>query len=65
MISSLKPPKAEGVTKMRKRNWHIDVGDNSLEVLASEVEELENDELTTREAGFLSGYHEEEEYEEI
>ena len=51
---------------MRKMSWYVDVGDNSLEVLASEVEELENDELTTGEAGFLSGYQdEEEEYEEF
>lgn len=51
---------------MRRKNWYVDVGDNSLEVLASEVEELENDELTAGEAGFLSGYQkEEEEYEEI
>ena len=51
---------------MKKRFWHTDVGEDSLEVLAVEVEELENDELSTREAGFLSGYEdEEEEYEEI
>lgn len=50
---------------MRKKGWYADAGDNSLEVLASEVEELENDELTAGEAGFLSGYREEEEeYEE-
>ncbi len=49
---------------MRKSGWYADVGDSSLEVLASEVEELENDELTTGEAGFLSGYQEEEDYEE-
>lgn len=50
---------------MRKKSWYADVGDNSLEVLASEVENLENDELTAGEAGFISGYQEDEEYEEF
>ncbi len=45
---------------MREKSWHIDVGNDSLELLASEVEELENDELSAAEAGFLSGYDEEE-----
>ena len=52
---------------MRRRNWYADVGEDSLEVLASEVENLENDELSTGEAGFISGYQDEEdsEYEEF
>lgn len=50
---------------MRKKGWHTDLGGDSLEVLSSEIEELENDELSTGEAGFLSGYQEEEEYEEL
>ncbi len=50
--------------KMKRKFWHADVGEDSLEVLAVEVEELENDELTPGEAGFLSGYElEDEEYE--
>ncbi len=52
---------------MRKKSWYADVGEDSLEVLASEVENLENDELSTSEAGFISGYQDEEEseYEEF
>ncbi len=51
---------------MRKESWYADVGNDSLEVLASEVENLENDELSAGEAGFISGYNEEEsEYDEI
>lgn len=52
---------------MKRRFWHTDVGEDSLEVLAVEVEELENDELSAGEAGFLSGYEDEEEedYEEV
>ena len=50
---------------MKIKFWHNDIGEDSLEVLAAEIEELENDELSTGEAGFLSGYDsEEEEYEE-
>lgn len=49
---------------MSKKSWYADVGNDSLEVLASEIEELENDELSAGEAGFLSGY-EEEEYNEF
>ena len=45
---------------MRKM-WHTEVGKDSLELLASEIEDLENDELSTGEAGFISGYEEEEE----
>ena len=45
---------------MRKKSWYTDVGEDSLEVLASEVENLENDELSTSEAGFISGYQDEE-----
>lgn len=51
---------------MKRKFWHTDVGDDSLEVLAAEVEDLENDELSLGEAGFLRGYDEEEEaYEEV
>ena len=51
---------------MRRKSWYADVGEDSLEVLASEVENLENDELSIGEAAFISGYDEEEsEYEEI
>ena len=52
---------------MRRNSWHADVGEDSLEVLASEVENLENDELSIGEAGFMSGYQNEEdsEYEEF
>ena len=50
---------------MKKKDWYADMGSDSLEVLASEVEELENDELSTGEAGFISGYEEAEEYEEF
>lgn len=51
---------------MKRRFWHTDIGDDSLEVLAAEIENLENDELSVGEAGFLHGYEdEEEEYEEV
>lgn len=50
---------------MKRKAWHTDVGDDSLEVLAAEVEDLENDELSTREAGFMQGYDDEEAYEEV
>ncbi|MBI2581024.1 hypothetical protein HYV85_04430 [Candidatus Woesearchaeota archaeon] len=50
---------------VRKKSWYTDLGEDSLEMLASEIEDLENDELSAGEAGFLSGYHEEEEYEEL
>ena len=53
------------MNRMKRNFWHTEDGEDSLEVLAAEVEELENDELSGREAGFLSGYEEEEEYEEI
>lgn len=53
-----------GVIAVRKKSWYTELGGDSLEVLSSEVEDLENDELTTGEAGFLSGY-EEEEYNEF
>ena len=39
----------------------MDIGEDSLEIVASEIEDLENDELSSSEAGFLSGYEEEEE----
>lgn len=48
---------------VRKKSWYTDIGEDSLEVLSSEIEDLENDELSIGEAGFISGY-EEEEYEE-
>ena len=51
---------------MSRAKWYIDIGEDSLEIGISEVEDLENDELTSSEAGFLSGYLEEEEaYEEV
>ena len=52
---------------MGRKNWYVAVGEDSLEVLASEVEDLENDELSIGEAGFISGYQDEEEseYEEF
>ena len=50
---------------MKRNVWHIDFGSDSLEILATEVEDLENDELSVTEAGFLRGYEEDEEsYEE-
>ncbi len=45
---------------MNKKAWHIDFGDDSLEILEAEIEDLENDELSVTEAGFLSGYEEDE-----
>lgn len=48
---------------MRKKSWYADLGGDSLEVLASEVEDLENDELSIGEAGFISGYELDQEYE--
>ena len=53
--------KKAGVITMSKLKWYIDIGEDSLEIGTSEVEELENDELSSSEAGFLSGYAEEEE----
>ncbi len=50
------------MTSMKKKGWHADMGENDLEVLAAEIEELENDELTTGEAGFLHGYEEDDAY---
>ena len=50
---------------MSKVKWYIEIGEDSLEIGTSEVEELENDELSVGEAGFMRGYEEEEEaYEE-
>ncbi|HLD97389.1 MAG TPA: hypothetical protein VI934_03540 [Candidatus Nanoarchaeia archaeon] len=50
---------------MKKHVWHIDFGEDSLEILGTEIENLENDELSVLEAGFLSGYEaDEESYEE-
>ena len=48
---------------MSRKSWYTEVGEDSLEVLASEVEELENDELSIGEAGFMSGYQDEEDSE--
>ena len=49
-----------------KKAWYVDLGEDSLEIGDSEIEELENDELSVAEAGFLSGYAKEEEgYEEF
>lgn len=40
--------------------WHRNItGTDSLEVMSAEVEDLENDELSAEEAGFLQGYEEE------
>lgn len=50
---------------MKKKIWNINFGHDSLEILETEIEDLENDELSVTEAGFLSGYGEDEEsYEE-
>ncbi|MBI2144086.1 hypothetical protein HYU17_02955 [Candidatus Woesearchaeota archaeon] len=48
---------------MKKIIWHTGVGEDSLEVMAAEVGELENDELSAGEAGFMQGYEDAEEYE--
>lgn len=48
---------------MLKGLWHRNIPDSdSLEVMAVEIEDLENDELSVEEAGFLQGY-EEDSYE--
>ncbi len=48
---------------MNKGLWNENiVHDDSLEILSKELEELENDELSVREAGFLQGYDEVESY---
>ncbi len=53
------------VRRMKKNVWHINFGEDSLEILDAEIEDLENDELSVPEAGFLRGYEEDEEgYEE-
>ena len=49
---------------MNKKAWHIDFGNDSLEILETEIEDLENDELSVTEAGFLSGYEEDEDSSE-
>lgn len=51
------------VMAVREKSWYADLGGDSLEVLASEVEDLENDELSIGEAGFISGYELDQEYE--
>ncbi len=50
---------------MKKKVWHTDIGDDSLEVLASEIENLENDELSLGEAGFMQGYEEVDEIDDF
>ena len=39
------------------------VDNDSLEIMSRELEELENDELSVGEAGFLQGYENNESYE--
>ncbi len=46
---------------MGRNQRYSRIVDDSLEVLASEIEDLENDELSPGEAGFLFGYEENEE----
>lgn len=51
---------------MNKKQRYEDysrIVDDSLEVLESEIEDLENDELSPEEAAFISGYEEETDYE--
>ncbi|MBI2145357.1 hypothetical protein HYU18_03485 [Candidatus Woesearchaeota archaeon] len=49
---------------MKKGLWHENItDDDSLEIITTEVEDLENDQLSASEAGFLQGYEEEEAYE--
>ena len=43
---------------MKRNKWYSELGEDSLELQAAEIEELENDELSTCEAGFLQGYEE-------
>lgn len=44
---------------MKKGLWHGNIQDgDSIDVVAAEVENLENDELSVEEAGFLQGYEE-------
>ncbi len=44
---------------MNKGLWHESIiGEDSLEIISTEMEELENDELSVGEAGFLQGYEE-------
>ena len=52
---------------MNKWLWHRNIAEgDSLEIISAEMEELENDELSAGEAGFLQGYEEDtyEIYEE-
>lgn len=44
----------------RIRLWHSDFDDDSLEVQAAEISDLENDEIDLGEAGFLFGYEADE-----
>ncbi|MBI2176129.1 hypothetical protein HYU40_02135 [Candidatus Woesearchaeota archaeon] len=55
--------KSGEVIAVRKKSWYADLGEDSLEVLSSEIEDLENDELSVGEAGFISGYELDQEYE--
>lgn len=48
---------------MNKKPGYSRIVDDSLEVLSSEIEDLENDELSPEEAGFITGYEEEADYE--
>lgn len=47
----------------KKKVWYMDLEDDSLEIMASEIEDLENDELSIGEAGFMEGYATEAEEE--
>jgi len=40
----------------KEKMWYVDIGDDSLEILDSEVEDLDNDEISLEEAGFMAGY---------
>lgn len=59
-----KPEGKNEVIGMKKGLWHENItDDDSLEIITTEVEDLENDQLSASEAGFLQGYEEEEAYE--
>ncbi|MBI2143719.1 hypothetical protein HYU17_01035 [Candidatus Woesearchaeota archaeon] len=44
--------------------WHSGIDDDSLDVLVVEIEDLENDELSPEEAGFMYGYSADEAWDE-
>jgi len=46
---------------VRKMVWKDDVEEDVLAIRETEIEELDNDEITANEAGFLEGYHASEE----